>query len=97
MKFKYDFINAQARHFFDLNPSYTWAVENFERMSKEIPNFEKIYEGRSPQRFEVIEQTATHVRVAIPDEDPFKPARWEWHRKDFYFIIPKEDFSPISK
>lgn len=76
------YVNALLRVRYNLNPGYTWAVEHFAKMRNEIPNFERIWEGKEPQAFIVVEETKTQVRLQI------EPQKWEWHSKEFYLIVP---------
>lgn len=66
----------------NLNPAYTWAVEDFDKMRAEMPNFEQIYKDRQPRCYIVSQATPTQVRVEI------EPGRMEWHSKHFYIIVP---------
>lgn len=79
-------LNAIIRAMYGLNPAYTWAIENFDKMRKEIPGFAQIYAGRKPQAFIVIQQTRKQVRLELA------PQQWEWHSKDNYVIIPALNF-----
>jgi len=77
-----ELFNIIRRKQFGLDPAYTWAVENFQVMAKEIPGFEEIYAGLEPQKYIVIDQTKTHVRIELA------PGQWEWHSKLCYIIVP---------
>lgn len=81
------------RLYFNLNPRYCWAVENYIRMAEEIPGFEAIYLGRPQARYIVHRETTTHVQLEIIDDDGRE--RLEWHRRDFYYIIPPVDITPV--
>lgn len=74
--------NAILRAQYNLNPAYTWAVENYEKMRAEMPNFEQIYKDGKPRCYIVSQATPTQVRVEI------EPGRMEWHSKHFYIIVP---------
>lgn len=70
------------RERFGLNPDYSWAVENFDAMSKAIPGFHQIYAGREPQKFIIRQITRTQIKLEI------EPGKYEWHSREHYFIVP---------
>lgn len=79
-------LHAIIRALHGLNPAYDWAVENFEKMRRDMPNFDQIYQGKKPKAFLIVEQTKNQVRLELA------PQQWEWHSKENYVIIPRLNF-----